>query len=84
MPNVVCLSLLEWKQMESYGFFTMNRNVLLDVFMEEVLRVSLHQQKNHMSSITSGSSSSNGSNGCFLNLWKQIVVDLVIPGANLF
>jgi hypothetical protein len=43
-----------------------------------------HQQKNHMSSITSGSSSSNGSNGCFLNLRKQIVVDLVIPEANLF
>jgi hypothetical protein len=59
-------------------------NVLLDVFMEDVLRVSLHQPKNHMSSITSGIGSSNGSNGCFLNLRKQTVVDLVIPEANLF
>jgi hypothetical protein len=48
------------------------------------LKICYHQQKNHMSSITSGSSSSNGSNGCFLNLRKQIVVDLVIPEANLF
>jgi hypothetical protein len=35
MQNVVLLSLLGWKQVESYGFFTMNRNVLLDAFMEE-------------------------------------------------
>jgi hypothetical protein len=50
-------------------------------YLDDIL---IHQQKNHMSSITSGSSSSNGSNGCFLNLRKQIVVDLVIPEANLF
>jgi hypothetical protein len=51
---------------------------------DDLDRFLTHQQKNHMSSITSGSSSSNGSNGCFLNLRKQIVVDLVIPEANLF
>jgi hypothetical protein len=29
MPNAVFLSLLGWKQMESYGFFTMNRERLI-------------------------------------------------------
>jgi hypothetical protein len=35
MPNAVFLSFLGWKQMESYGFFTITGNVLLDAFMEE-------------------------------------------------
>jgi hypothetical protein len=29
MPNAVFLSFLGWKQMESYGFFTMNRKRLI-------------------------------------------------------
>jgi hypothetical protein len=41
MPNAVFLSFLEWKQMESYGFFTMNRKRLIGRFYGRVLRVSL-------------------------------------------
>jgi hypothetical protein len=29
MPNAVFLSVLEWKQMESYGVFTINRERLI-------------------------------------------------------
>jgi hypothetical protein len=29
MPNAVCLSLLGWEHMESYGFFTMNGEHLI-------------------------------------------------------
>jgi hypothetical protein len=41
MPNAVFLSLLGWKQMESYGFFTMNRERLIGHIYGRVLRVSL-------------------------------------------
>jgi hypothetical protein len=40
MPNTVFLSLLGWKQMESYGFFTMNRERLIGRIDGRVLRVS--------------------------------------------
>jgi hypothetical protein len=41
MSNAVILSLLGWKQMESYGFFTMNRERLIGRIYGRVLRVSL-------------------------------------------
>jgi hypothetical protein len=41
MPNAVFLSFLGWKQMESYGFFTMNRERLIERIYGKVLRVSL-------------------------------------------
>jgi hypothetical protein len=41
MPNAVFLSLLGWKQMESYDFFTMNRERLIGSIYGRVLRVSL-------------------------------------------
>jgi hypothetical protein len=41
MPNAVFLSLLGWKQMESYGFFTINRKRLIGRIYGRVLRVSL-------------------------------------------
>jgi hypothetical protein len=41
MPNAVFLSLLGWKQMESYGFFTMNWERLIGRIYGRVLRVSL-------------------------------------------
>jgi hypothetical protein len=41
MPNEVFLSLLGWKQMESYGFFTLNRERLIGHIYGRVLRVSL-------------------------------------------
>jgi hypothetical protein len=41
MPNAVFLSLLRWKQMESYGFFTINRECLIGRICGSVLRVSL-------------------------------------------
>jgi hypothetical protein len=40
MPNAVFLSSLGWKQMESYGFFTMNRERLIGRIYGRVLRVS--------------------------------------------
>jgi hypothetical protein len=40
MPNAVFLSLLGWKQMESYGFFTINRERLIGRIYGRVLRVS--------------------------------------------
>jgi hypothetical protein len=41
MPNAVVLSFLGWKQMESYGFFTMNRERLIGRIYGRVLQVSL-------------------------------------------
>jgi hypothetical protein len=41
MPNAVFVSLLGWKQMESYGFFTMNREHLIGRIYGKVLRVSI-------------------------------------------
>jgi hypothetical protein len=41
MPNTVFLSLLGWEQMESYGFFTINRERLIGRIYGRVLRVSL-------------------------------------------
>jgi hypothetical protein len=41
MPNAVFLSFLGWKQMESYGFFTINRKRLIGRIYGRVLRVSL-------------------------------------------
>jgi hypothetical protein len=39
MPNAVLL--LRWKEMESYGFFTINRERLIGRIYGRVLRVSL-------------------------------------------
>jgi hypothetical protein len=41
MPNAVFLSFLGWKQMESYGFFILNRERLIGRIYGRVLRVSL-------------------------------------------
>jgi hypothetical protein len=41
MPNAIFLSLLRWKQMESYGFFTINRERLIGRKHGRVPRVSL-------------------------------------------
>jgi hypothetical protein len=41
MPNVVFLSLLRWKQMESYGFLSINRERLIGRIYGRILRVSL-------------------------------------------
>jgi hypothetical protein len=41
MPNAVFLSVLRWKQMESYGFFTIYRERLIGRIYGRVLRVSL-------------------------------------------
>jgi hypothetical protein len=41
MPNAVFLSFLGWKQMETYGFFTINRERLIGRIYGRVLRVSL-------------------------------------------
>jgi hypothetical protein len=40
MPKAVFLSFLEWKQMESYGFFTVNRGRLTGRIYGRALRVS--------------------------------------------
>jgi hypothetical protein len=41
MPGAVFLSFLGWKQMESYGFFTINRERLIGRIYGRVLRLSL-------------------------------------------
>jgi hypothetical protein len=41
MPKAVFLSLLGWKQKESYGFFTINRERPIGRIYGRVLRVSL-------------------------------------------